>query len=83
MFDIMKYFPQKRNSGNIAKERLRLLLVADRASCSPETLEIIRREVINVISKYIEIDKDTAIIEFEGKKSPRIFANIPIKEVRY
>ena len=35
-------FFRKRASGTMAKDRLKLVLVSDRASCSPETLEMIR-----------------------------------------
>lgn len=77
------FYLRKRKSGNVAKERLRVLLIADRTGCSPETMELIKTEIFNVISKYMEIDKDDSIIEIEKSKNPYIFANIPIKEVKY
>ncbi|MBR3646723.1 MAG: cell division topological specificity factor MinE [Lachnospiraceae bacterium] len=73
----------KRKSGKIAKERLRVLLIADRSGCSPEIMEQIKIEIFNVVSKYIEIDKEDSIVEIEKSKTPYIFANIPIKEVKY
>ena len=30
---------KKKNSGDAAKERLKLLLVSDRANCSPDVME--------------------------------------------
>ena len=45
IFDIFK----KKNSGNVAKDRLKLLLVSDRANCSPEIMEQIKNDIINVI----------------------------------
>ena len=42
-------FFRKKNSGEVAKDRLKLLLVTDRASCSPEMMEQIKNEIIQVI----------------------------------
>lgn len=45
IFDMFK----KKPSGNVAKDRLKLLLVSDRANCSPEIMELIKNDIINVI----------------------------------
>ena len=82
-FNFNKLYFRKKKSGKIAKERLKVLLIADRSGCAPETLELIKSEIFNVISKYIEIDRDDSIIEIDTKSQPYIFANIPIKEVKY
>ena len=52
----MDAFFRKRSSGNMAKDRLKFVLVSDRANCSPETMEMIKNDIIEVISKYMEID---------------------------
>ena len=52
-----KLFRRKRSS-KIAKERLEILLVTDRIGCNPYTTESIKKDLIRVISKYIEIDTD-------------------------
>ena len=75
---------RKKQSGNIAKDRLKLLLVSDRANCSPETMELIKNDMINVISKYMDIDKEHIEIQMNqigsnGDPLPSLFANIPIK----
>ena len=54
----MDSFLRKKTSGNTAKDRLKLVLVSDRANCSPETMELIKNDIIKVISKYMEIDTD-------------------------
>ena len=46
---------RKKTSSDIAKDRLKLLLVSDRANCSPETMELIKNDIIKVIAKYMEI----------------------------
>ncbi len=86
IFDMFK----KKPSGNVAKDRLKLLLVSDRANCSPEIMELIKNDIINVIKKYMEIDcdgLDIQITQTESENSngivPAIIANIPIKEVKH
>jgi cell division topological specificity factor len=81
---------RKKSSGNIAKDRLKLLLVSDRANCSPEIMELIKNDIINVISKYMEIDSEGLDIQITQTQSegdngtvPALFANIPIKEVKH
>jgi len=85
VFDLFK----KKSSGNYAKDRLKLLLVSDRANCSPELMEMIKRDIINVISKYMEIDTEALDIqitqtESEGNNGlvPALYANIPIRDLR-
>lgn len=46
---------EKTSSVSIAKERLKLLLVSDRANCTPDTFEKLKEELYYTISKYIEI----------------------------
>ncbi len=83
-------FLRKKTSGNTAKDRLKLVLVSDRANCSPETMEMIKNDIIQVISKYMEIDQhglDIQITQVESEGGdgnvPAIYANIPIKEMRF
>ena len=85
IFDLFK----KKNSGDGAKDRLKLLLVSDRANCSPDVMEMIKNDIINVISKYMEIDVSGLDIqitqtESEGNNGsvPALFANIPIKDMK-
>ncbi len=52
---LMDFF-RKKSSGDVAKDRLKLLLISDRANCSPEVMELIKNDIIKVISKYMEID---------------------------
>lgn len=82
-------FFKKKTSSNVAKDRLKLVLVSDRANCSPEIMEQMKNDIINVISKYVEIDTDGLDIkitqtESEGNNGtvPALFANIPIKDLK-
>lgn len=85
IFDIFK----RKNSSDVAKDRLKLLLVSDRANCTPELMEMIKNDIINVISKYMEIDAeglDIQITQTESENNngvvPALFANIPIKDLK-
>ena len=39
---------KKKGSGDVAKDRLKLLLVSDRANCSPEVMEMIKNDIIKL-----------------------------------
>ena len=83
------FFNKNKTSGSVAKDRLKLVLVSDRAGCSPEIMEQMKNDIIAVISKYIEIDMQGLDIQIKQTQSdadngavPAIFANIPIKDMR-
>lgn len=82
-------FFKKKSSGSLAKDRLKLVLVSDRANCSPDLMEKIKIDIINVLSKYVEIDREGLDIKIDQMESeggngtvPALYANIPIKEIR-
>ena len=82
-------FFKKKASGSVAKDRLKLVLVSDRAGCSPEIMEQIKNDIIAVISRYIEIDQEGLDIKITQTQSetdngtvPALYANIPIKEMK-
>ncbi len=83
-------FFKKKSSSYVAKDRLKLVLVSDRANCSPDIMEQIKNDIIHVISKYIEIDLEGLDIKIEQTESdgengsvPALFANIPIKDIKH
>jgi cell division topological specificity factor len=87
MFDLKKFFSKKPSSSDVARDRLKLVLVHDRANCSPELLEMIRGEILEVLEKYVNIDSSKLDIrisnhekDFEGK--PALIANIPITSMK-
>ena len=73
----------RQESGRTAKERLRLVLVHDRSSVSPELLEDLKEELIQVISKYMEIDVSEMEVAFDREDdSVALVANIPVRQVK-
>ncbi|PRX28975.1 cell division topological specificity factor MinE [Orenia metallireducens] len=86
MLDIMKgIFNNKEDvsSKDVAKERLRLVLVHDRIGVSPEIIEEMKEEMIEVISKYLDIDNDRIDMDLERQdNSVALIANIPVRRLK-
>lgn len=71
------------SSREMAKQRLQLVLVHDRNQIEPGMLERIKDEVIAVISKHVEIDRDHVQINFsQGDHENRLTADIPLMTPR-
>lgn len=80
---------QNANSKDTAKERLHLVLMQDRANVSVDFLDLMRKEIIEVIKKYIEIDEKaidvrltTEANEDGTQGAPALYANIPIINIK-
>lgn len=85
--DLFKFFTNKPSSKDVANERLKLILIHDRADLSPELLEMIKGEILNVIAKYVEIDNSDVDVKLtrtgvEDGNAPALVANIPIRKMR-
>lgn len=82
MFDLFaRVFGREDASKEVAKERLRLVLVHDRASLSPQTLENLKNDLVKVISQYLDIDDEGFKVDFSRQDdSMALVANIPIKK---
>ena len=85
----MRRFFRRKSSCQIAKDRLKILLISDRVNCSPEIMELIKTDIAKVLSKYMKIDSENMEIQIntKGNKSGRggkmssLYANIPIVDV--
>ena len=81
----IKHFFSRRKSREIAKDRLKILLISDRVNCSPEMMEMIKTDIAKVISKYMKIDTQSMEIQTGIKghdaKMPTLYANIPILDL--
>lgn len=82
LFSIFK----RKSSRQIARDRLKILLISDRVDCSPEMMQLIKFDIAHVISKYMKIDAANMDIQISktgnnvknGKIMPALYANIPI-----
>ncbi len=67
-------------SATTARERLQLVLAHDRSDLSPELLEKMRREIFEVVAKYVEIDLEGGEVSLETEdRMTALVANLPIK----
>jgi cell division topological specificity factor len=74
---------ENRSSAKSAKERLQLVLVHDRADLSPGNLEALKDEVIDVISRYVDIDRRAVSISLtKDRNEQRLVADIPLASAR-
>ncbi len=58
----------KTTSVFIAKDRLKLLLVSDRAECTPDILEMLKKDLYNTVSKYMKVEPDTFDVQINYKE---------------
>ncbi|MFA9398884.1 MAG: cell division topological specificity factor MinE [Clostridiaceae bacterium] len=82
--NVSSFFSSKQAPRDVAKDRLKLILIHDRTDLSPEFLEMIKEDIMKVISKYAEIDcKDVDVrmtkTSIEEGEEPALIASIPIK----
>ena len=86
--DFFKLFSKKPSSKDVAKDRLKLVLVHDRANVSTQLLEVLKTDIIKVISNYMEIDESELDIKIskatndDGGDVPMLIANIPILSLK-
>jgi cell division topological specificity factor len=67
------------SSGEIAKERLRLVLSHDRANISPALLDTLKDEIVTVISRHVAIDAEGVEVTFsQSARETRLVADIPL-----
>lgn len=85
----MGWFGRKNKSSQVAKDRLKLVLIYDRqgTTSNNEMLEMMKRDLMAVISKYVEIDEREFRIDLtnqmgEDGMTSRLTANIPIIKMK-
>ncbi len=82
------FFNRKPKSKSVAKDRLKLILIHDRANCNTEILEMMRLDILKTISKYMDFDENELELSIGSTRSdtgnvvPALTANIPIKNIK-
>ena len=82
-------FRRSTPSKDIARDRLKMILVTDRVDTSSQILEMMKNEILIVLQKYLQIDRDEFDVQIsqqshhEGAEpEPRLRADIPIKSLK-
>ena len=84
----LPYLFKRKSSREMAKDRLKILLISDRMNCSPEVLDLINQDIAKVISRYMKIDSQNMEIQISKSsgrgrenRNPSLYANIPILDL--
>ena len=84
----MGLFRKPAPSKDVARDRLKMILVTDRMDGSTHVLEMMKNEILLVIQKYLFIDEDDFDLQIcqqgheGGDETPRLKADIPIKSMK-
>jgi cell division topological specificity factor len=85
MIDVLEFLKRlfgQSSSSATAKERLRLVLMTDHLELAPEMIEAMKRDLVDVISRFVEVDRDRIDVTFERQdRTLAMLANIPIVSV--
>lgn len=84
---VLSFFQNDKHEGESAKtkatNRLKLVLMQDRSNLDGATMQKMREQLIAVISKYIEIDKDALNLNLESEGDEiALMLNIPVIRAR-
>lgn len=73
----------KEASKDIAKKRLQFALIYDKLEVSDDILQSLQKDIVDVISKYFEIDKDSLKLDIERQDDlSALVLNTPILSAR-
>lgn len=74
---------RNETSGQMAKQRLQMVLIHDRSDLPPGLLEVIKDDIIQVIAKHTAIDTDKVVVHLEqSTQENRLVAEIPLVAAR-
>ena len=77
---IDKLLGRQTSSASTAKQRLQLVLAHDRSDLNPELLAQMRREILEVVARYVEIDIEEGDVSLETEdRMTALVANLPIR----
>ena len=80
---INRLLGRQPSSATTARQRLQLVLAHDRSDLNPELLEQMRMEILEVVSRYVEIDLNEGDVTLETEdRVTALVANLPIKGLR-
>ena len=78
---MFNFFKPKKSAAS-AKERLQLVLIHDRTDLTPAELDALKDDLLDVISKHVDIQPDEVRIGLERDgRSQRLVADIPLRSM--
>ena len=78
-----RIFGSEKASKELAKDRLKLVLIHDRASLSPAMMDNLRRDLVEVISKYMDFEETSLDVQMaEQDNMTMLEVNIPVASVK-
>jgi cell division topological specificity factor len=82
MIEFLKRLFGQQGSSATAKERLRLVLMTDHLELAPEMIDAMKRDLVDLISRYVEVDRERIEVTFERQdRTLAMLANVPILSV--
>jgi cell division topological specificity factor len=80
---LLKKLMNKGNSKDVAKKRLKFALIYDKLEIKDDMIEDLQRDLIEVISRYFEIDRKQMSLDIErSEESSALIMNTPILAAR-
>jgi len=80
---LQRLFGGEKASKELAKDRLKLVLIHDRTSLSPAMMDNLRRDLVEVISKYMDFEESSLDVQIaEQENMAMLEVNIPVAGVR-
>ncbi|MDX1613791.1 MAG: cell division topological specificity factor MinE [Candidatus Promineifilaceae bacterium] len=75
-----KLLGRQESSSDVAKSRLQMVLTHDRSDITPGKVELIKDEIIEVIARHLEIERDSVVVNLtRSQKESRLVAEIPLR----
>lgn len=72
------FFDQQKNSSVIAKDRLKILLLAERIQCAPTLLQMLKNDLIQTANKYVIVQNHLVTITYNALNDT-VTANFPLE----